>query len=211
MSDTQSRDHEQLVTARREAESYKLQVASMSTKSNDAIRETTGKIWSLEMECKETKERCDEARDECERVKAELRMIQDEVERSSQREGDLKREHANQSSSWQTRWERERTDMQDRHDQMVGVLQSQRDHVETESRTLETRCTELENEKNKIHIEMNDMKKELRIQQTLVETLKLDSQREKANAAANAIRGVTRVNNKYVFQKMLKIIFVCNL
>ena len=191
MKDTQGRDHEALAVARREAETGKQQLASMQTRTNDVTREHQGKIWSLEMEAKDARERSEEARSECETIKADLRIVQMEVERSTTRESDMKREYAQQSAAWQTRWERERTDIQERHDQMVSVLQSQRDHMETEARALETRTTELETDRDRLRNELNEMKTTARAAENRAETLALDLQRAKATSAATAIRGVT--------------------
>jgi len=77
------------------------------------------------------------------------------------------------------------------HPHHSQVLQSQRDHVETESRSLETRVVDLERANQRLQEELNESKAELRKNETIVTNLQVELRKEKAEQTANAIRGVT--------------------
>ena len=121
MRELQNKDQESLSEARREAEATTMQVAQLQTRLNNETREAQGKIWSLDMELKSAQENGDRWRDEGEKYKVEVHELRTEMERNAMREGELKRVHSQESAGWQQRWERERNDMQERHDQLVTV------------------------------------------------------------------------------------------
>lgn len=91
-----------------------------------------------------------------------MRVTKSELSRSLERESSLKKDHSQQSIGWQTRWEKERKDIQDRNDSMITVLQNQRDHLEKENRILETKMNEYERDTSSLRNELNDVKTELR-------------------------------------------------
>ena len=194
MTSMKNADQEHLMELKREVEEYKITMNHLTTTTNNNVREMEGRLFSMDMELKSAKENADRARENEEKLKSEVRVLKSECKRCLERESQMKKEHSDTSIGWQTRWERDRKDLQHRHDQMVSVLQQQRDHMETETRILDTKVSDLESDASALRIELNNAKTELRNNLVVSTNLQHELQKERGNNTRTAIRGVTRSN-----------------
>ena len=55
-------DNEELNALRRETESLKIQLSNVTTNTNNSMREMEGKLFSMELEMKTSRENADDAR-----------------------------------------------------------------------------------------------------------------------------------------------------